>query len=183
MGHTTNLMGAGLAGAVAVACIVEVGGGEREWSFDAPPAVQAEVANGDLRVTTSPDATLFARWDGGGLGDNARPDVVELFDGTIVIDADGGVAGGGTLDIEAPAGTDLELVVDRGAIDVQIDAPSNIFACAGAGRVALSVPPGPYRLELSAAIGVIDSEIRDEPGAPYTIEVCVGAGEVELRSH
>jgi len=178
------MMGFRVAGLAMImsGCLVEVGGGQQEWSFRAPPAVEVEVANGDIRVGSSFDDELVARWDGGGLGDNARPDVFELSDGTIVIDADGGIAGGGTIDLEVPDGTALDLRVDRGSIDVSLDSPTSIFACAGAGRVGLALPPGPYRLELGAVVGVIENQIVDDPGAPYTIEVCVGAGEVELRS-
>ncbi|MEM6926573.1 MAG: hypothetical protein AAF602_06580 [Myxococcota bacterium] len=167
--------------AMLTGCIVEVGGGEREWRFVDPPEVMAEVSNGDIRVRSALDDELLARWDGGGFGDNARPDVVELADGTIRIDADGGLAGGGTMELEVPDGTALDLTVDRGSIDVELDAPASIYACAGAGRVGITVPPGPYRLELGAGIGVIDNGIVDDPTAPYTLEVCVGAGEVELR--
>ncbi len=170
----------GLA-AFATGCIVEVGGGEREWRFVDPVAVEAEVSNGDIQVVSSRNDELIARWDGGGLGDNARPDVDELADGSVRIDADGGVAGGGSLELEVPDGTVLDLTVDRGSIEVTLDAPTSIFACAGAGYVGLTVPPGPYRLQLGAGVGVIDSTIVDDPTAPYTLEVCVGAGEVELR--
>lgn len=166
----------------ASGCIVEVGGGEGEWRFVQPPMVEVEISNGDIEVVSSRSNEMIARWEGGGLGDNARPDVVELSDGTVRVDADGGIAGGGTMRVEVPMGTDLNLTVDRGSIDVFLDEPASVFACAGAGYVGLTMPPGPYRLELGAGIGVIDNGIVDEPTAPYTLEVCVGAGEVELRS-
>ncbi|MEN0062406.1 MAG: hypothetical protein AAGA48_09650 [Myxococcota bacterium] len=181
-GAMGRLFGATIVAAMAVGCIVEVGGGESQWTFDAPETLEASVGNGDIRVSTSRSDRLFARWEGGGLGNNASPDVAELVDGTVVIDANG-LAGGGTLEIETPDDTDLGLLVDRGSIDVYLDAPTNVFACAGAGRVAIDVPPGPYRLEVGALVGVIDNAIVDDPNAPYTIEVCVGAGEVELRTH
>jgi len=167
--------------ALATGCVVQVGGGQAEWTFRSPSAVEIDVANGDIRVASSYDDRLVARWDGGGLGDNAHPDVHELSDGTIVIDANGGVAGGGTVEVDVPGGTELALTVDRGSIDVRLDEPADIFACAGAGSVSLDVPPGPYRLELGAVVGVIDNGILDVPDAPYTIEVCVGAGDVQIR--
>lgn len=181
MGGWQHLVG--LVGVAALsACIVEVGGGERAWTFDAPEAVMVELSNGDIRVDSTSSRMLTARWDGGGFGDNASPDVFELSDGSVFIDADGGIAGGGSVELEVPDGTELDLTVDRGSIDIVLDAPTSLFACAGAGAISIAVPPGPYRLELGVVAGVIDNGIVDDPTAPYIIEVCVGAGEVELRS-
>lgn len=181
MKSVTAIGSVGLMGLIA-GCIVQVGGGEAEWSFLAPSAVQVDVGNGDIHVVSSFDDRLVVRWDGGGFNENAYPDVVELADGTIDVDANGGIAGGGTVDLELPTGTDLELLVDRGSIEVRLDEPTNLFACAGAGSIDIAMPPGPYRLELGAMLGVIDNGIVDDPNGPYTIEVCLGAGDVTLRS-
>ena len=171
-----------VAVAMSVGCVFAVGGGESEWSFTSPTRAEVQVANGDINARSSLDDRLVVRWDGGGLGDNARPDVRELANGTVIIDADGGIAGGGTVDLDVPPGTTLDLVVDRGSIDVMLDEPTSLFACVGAGSIDITVPEGPYRLEVGAGIGVISTGIIPDPSAPYVIEVCVGAGDVQINS-
>ena len=165
---------------LASGCLIQVGGGETAWQFDAPAKVEVLVSNGDIDVVSAPGATLFAAWDGGGFGENARPDVFEMSDGTLVLDANGGLLGGGTMTVEVPDGTDLDLVVERGAIDVQLDNPANIGACVAAGSISLGLPPGPYELDVGIGVGAIDSDIWHEPGAPWRVEVCLGAGDVDI---
>jgi hypothetical protein len=158
-----------------------VGGGSWDWSFDNPEGVSAFVANGEISVTSTEDNTAVVEWEGGGFGKSARPEVGQN-DNVVVIDADGGVAGGGELSIEAPAGIFLDLTVDNGSIKVDIDAPASIMSCVGAGDTQIRVPAGAYDLELAVAAGATVTEgIVDDPSSPFVIQVCVGAGSILIE--
>ena len=161
-------------------CVVNVGGGEPSWSFEQPRELVVTLGSGDIQVRSTPSTEMQVRYDGGGLGDSANPDVWQDRDGTVIVDADEGIFGGGSVEVELPAGVDVDLVVDRGAIEVQLDAPTNIYACVGAGSVSIGVPPGPYELDVAVGAGAISSEVYHQRGAPYRIEVCTGAGDVQI---
>ncbi len=164
----------------ATGCIVEVGGGERTWTFEEPHALQVRLSSGDLEVESVPGDELTVHWEGGGLGDNAAPDVRD-DEGWVVLDANGGPLGGGSIEVEVPDGTSLDLSVERGSLDVELYAPADIYACVGAGSIRLDVAPGPYELDVGVGVGVIGTDIWHEAGASYRIEICLGAGDVEIR--
>ena len=162
------------------ACVV--GGGSTTWEFVQPDSLTVLVASGDIDVRSSPDDLMIVDWEGGGVGDNARPDVSDVR-GDVVIDANGGIAGGGSVMAEVPDGTTLNLEVARGSIDVELEAPANITACVAAGSVRLVLPPGPYEMDLNVAAGVIGQEVFHEEGAPYRLSACAAAGEIRVEAN
>lgn len=165
---------------LAAGCLIEVGGGSTQWDFEDATALEIRLSSGDVTITSTSGPDVEVYWEGGGVGDNARPEVSTDRFGRVRVDANGGLLGGGSIEVALPAGIDVDVQVERGAIDAHLDAPTNIFACTGAGSITLGVAPGPYELDLGVGVGVIDSDVWHEPGAPYTIEVCLGAGDVEL---
>lgn len=169
------LMLSGLMGCV-------VGGGESAWSFDAPGSITATVANGEVNVQSSEDATAVISWEGGGFGKNAWPDVREQG-GDVVADADGGLLGGGELNILSPAGTPLILTVERGSVEVTLDQPASIDACVAAGDITLRLPEGSYDIDEHIGAGSLSEGILSEPGAEWEINVCMGAGSIDIEAY
>lgn len=170
-----RLLLAVVSGGALSGCVV--GGGENTWAFSDPASITASVSSGEIAVSSSEDSGARISWEGGGFGENAWPDVEDL-DGDVVVDADGGLLGGGELDIQAPAGTPLILAVERGSVTVTLDHPASIDVCVGAGEVSLFLPEGSYDIDSRVGAGEISSGIVDEPGAEHRITACVGAGEI-----
>lgn len=167
------------AASVASGCVV--GGTDRDWAFDQASAVDLELGSGNVEVTTSVDGRTIVAYDGGGAGKSGRPNVEQRDDGTVVADARS-VLGGGDFTVEMAAGIPLTVIVDRGDVDIELTSGSDIDACVGAGDVSIGVPAGNYDLQLDAGVGVIDLAIVDEPGAPYTIHACAGAGSLDIHT-
>ena len=163
---------------LGVGCVV--GGGETYWEFEAPTAVSVMLASGEIDVRSVDDEVARIWWEGGGFGDNARPEVKRSDSGVVFVDADGGLLGGGEVRVGLPAGVGIEAILDRGEVDVGLQAPSDVAACVAAGEVSIGVPAGGYRLDLGVGAGSLTTEIYDDPGAPFEIAACVGAGEVDL---
>ncbi|MBX2797828.1 MAG: hypothetical protein KTR31_09175 [Myxococcales bacterium] len=162
--------------AVAGGCVV--GGGEGYWEFDDPRLVSVRIGSGDITVDSTSGDVMVLEWDGGGFGDNARPDVQEAG-GEVRVDANGGVLGGGSVTLDVPHGVALDLTVERGSIDVTLDAPANVFACVAAGSVSLGVPAGGYVLDVGL-IATVDSDVYHDPDAEHTLHACSAAGSVEV---
>ncbi len=157
-----------------------IGGGETYWEFQSPEAVSVRIGSGEVSVRSVDDDVVRIWWEGGGVGDNARPEVERADNGVVFIDADGGFLGGGDVRVGLPAGVGIEAIVDRGEVDVGLQAPSDVAACVAAGEVSIGVPAGGYRLDLDVGAGELSTEMFHDPDAPYEIAACVGAGEVEL---
>lgn len=162
-----------------VGCVV--GGGDRSWVFDGATALHVELASGSIVVTPSMDDRLRLAFDGGGVGQPARPVVDQLDDGTVTLLASDGI-GGGDVDARVPAGIPIEAELDQGDISVTLEAPADVFLCVAAGSVDLVVPPGDYRLDLDVGAGSISAGVVESEGADHLLSVCAGAGDVTVRT-
>jgi hypothetical protein len=162
---------------VMVAC----GGGDQSWTFDDVSAVDLEVSSGEITVVPSLDGRAHVSWSGGGVGDNARPDVILLDNGTLIVDAAGGILGGGELEVEVPEGASVRAHAQRGEVDIALSMPADVDACVGAGEVTIAVPAGGYYIDASLGAGKLSGELVHDPDARHTLSVCAGAGEISLE--
>jgi hypothetical protein len=107
-----------------------------------------------------------------------------VSDGHVFVDADGGFLGGGELHISVPQGVDLDFVMDRGCIEVDLDAAASVSSCLGAGDTSIHLPAGRYAMDLGVAAGsIVSEELIDDPNAPFAIHACVGAGSLEVMAN
>lgn len=160
-----------------------MGGGTRAWSFEDASLVSAFVENGEISVQSSEEDVTVVHWDGGGVGESAWPRV-HVSDGHVVVDADGGLLGGGDLSISVPKGVDLDLVLDRGSIEVDLDAATSVSSCLGAGDTSIHLPAGRYAMDIVVAAGsIVSEELIDDPNSTFAIHACVGAGSLEIEAN
>ena len=157
-----------------------VGGGERDWSADVD-RLELRLGSGEITVDTAPGITeTLVHWEGGGLGDSGFPQAEEV-DGVLRIDAKGSFIGGGEITVVLPEGVDVAVWLDRGEIDIALQAPANVLGCLAAGEVSIGVPGGAYRLDVPMAVGEVSVEgITHDGNAPYAISACVAAGELNV---
>lgn len=165
------------AGALCSGCVV--GGGDRSWSFERPAEVVVQIGSGEIGVISSPDDRLRVSWEGGGVGDNGRPDVYEEG-GVVWVDANGGILGGGEVRLEIPDGVAMDLEVSRGEIHTALSAQASIDACVATGEVSLGVAPGPYVLDLAIGLGHLESELWHDPTSPYRLSACTAVGDLHV---
>ena len=162
----------------AAGCVV--GGGEQAFEFDDIAGLRVELGSGDVRAWGgSPDGVTRVHTDGGGIGrDNVSPDVRFDADGWVTVDMNGGPLGGGDLDVEVPDGLPLE-------VDVDLQAPADLWACVAAGDIAVTLPAGRYALDLDGGAGSIevDRRISDDPMADHRVSLCVAAGGIDVGVH
>jgi hypothetical protein len=161
-----------------VGCVV--GGGEGFGTFDGATAVDVELTSGEITIRTAHDDTLFVAYEGGGIGGPARPDVFQDDDGTVFVDARGGL-GGGELEIDVPAGLPITAILERGELSIELDAPSDIDACVAAGEVSIGLPAGAYAIDVAAGAGSISVDLVDDDDAEHFVRACTGAGEIDLH--
>jgi len=158
----------------------DVGGFDDGWQFSEDlDAIFVQVANGSITVmNSSGDAEVD--WDGGGFGDAASPDVY-VEDGILHVDADGGLSGGGDITVGLPPGVGIGAWIDYGEIDVDLDARSDVVACAVAGDVRIEVPAGAWDIDLDTPIGdtTVDG-IDDDPDAEFHIRSRIAAGSLSI---
>lgn len=159
-----------------------VGGGERSFTAPDVEVVRLRLSGGEIAVQGTDRTDVYVEWDGGGFGRNAQPDIYEQ-EGELMVDAAGGLLGGGDIWVEVPAGVHIDATVERGEVDIHLLERASVDACVAAGEVTVGVPRGAYRLELAGGVGELSSSgIIDDPDAPYRISVCVGAGEATVYS-
>lgn len=160
-----------------------IGGGEREWHFEDVKGVWIEVGSGDVNLCAVDDReTVDVRWDGGGIGKPADPDIALEADGWLVFDA-GGILGGGELEVMVPQGLPFEIYVERGDIDVGLRTGTDLIACVAAGSVDIHVPEGSYDIELQGAVGSWEtSGVTNDPDSPHAIRACAATGEINIYS-
>jgi len=163
--------------------VVGCGGGDQSWSYDGVKAVDLAVSSGEIEVLTSDDGQTHVEWSGGGVGDNARPDVWLDGNGTLVVDAAGGILGGGELSVWVPAQVGVHAHAARGEVSVILANPSDVHGCVGAGEVSVAVPAGLYFIDAAVGAGSIDSDLVHDPEAEWTLSACAGAGEVSFTTY
>src|SRR6478752_9934595 len=95
--------------AMAEACVV--GGSDSVDEFSSVTALSVELGNGDVRIVTSEDDLTRVRYDGGGVGRSAWPEMVQDGQGALSVDG-GGLLGGGDLDIEVAGGVPITAEVE-----------------------------------------------------------------------
>lgn len=131
------------------------------------------------------------RWCGGQLTIEAPPDTalsLAVGAGDLTIDAmdaevDAGLTGGNATVLDhgpGPVTVDLEL----GSADLTFgEPPSRAEIHASTGAIALTVPSGPYALDLDAARGSVevDPELIDDPDSPNALIASTGTGSITLR--
>jgi hypothetical protein len=161
----------------AAGCVV--GGSEGVHEFASATSLSMELGNGEALIVSSPDSALRVRYDGGGIGRAARPEIVRDDDGAVWVDG-GGPLGGGDLEIEVPAGIPVRAEVDRGELTIELSSPADLHACVGAGELSIGVPAGSYDLQIQAGAGEVELGLVNDPSAEYSIFACAGAGEIEL---
>ncbi len=157
-----------------------VGGGEGSWVFDGATGLRIELASGEVSVTPSEDGALRLAFDGGGIGQAARPEVGQEGGEVELLASDG--LGGGEVDARVPPGIPIEVLLDSGEIAVELVAPADVFLCVATGSVDLVVPAGAYRLDLDVGVGSVAEEIVHDPDAEHAIALCAGAGDVTVRT-
>lgn len=157
-----------------------VGGGEVSYRFDDAAALSVSLANGSVTVDPSEDGSTVLEWDGGGLGRAASPEVSLGPDRTVRFDARGQLGGGDLVAHVAP-GLPVTVLLDRGDVDVALDAPADLDLCVAAGSVTVEVPPGPWDLDVSLGAGEVSLGVDDTDGAPFTLAICAGAGDVSIE--
>lgn len=165
-------------GAVAAGCVV--GGAELVYEFPDATSLGLELANGSVVVDDTFDGPTTVEWDGGGIGDAATPEVREARDGAVTVDARGQL-GGGDLAAHVVPGLPVRVLLDRGDVTVDLEAPSDLDLCVGAGSVDVTLPPGEYDLDVDLGAGSVDLEVPDTDGAAFSVRVCQGAGDVRIR--
>ncbi len=168
--------------AFAPGCVV--GGGTQVHRYDDLEGIAIELGSGDVAVWGEADRASETEvlLDLGGIGqDTARGTLTLQPNGWLHVDARGGPLGGGDIEAWVPAGLPVEVLVERGDVDVVQERPADVNACAAAGSVHIEVPAGGYRLDLDGGAGSIESSgVWDEPGAKHVITACFGAGDVEV---
>ena len=162
----------------APGCIV--GGGDGTWTFTDATELWVSIASGNVDVTPSGDTNTIVTYDGGGVGRAARPDVSEDDAGRVTVDGHGQL-GGGDITAQVSDGVAITAQVDRGDIDIELQAPADVDACVAAGSVSIGLPAGSYAFDLDMGVGAIGVEFVDDPSADHTVHVCVGAGSVDLH--
>jgi len=182
MTPTTTLRAlAALTLTLATGCVV--GGGQQSYEFHDLSGITIELGNGEVMVDGSHDACCATELtlDLGGVGSRtARGDVEVGDDGWLMVDARG-LLGGGEIDARVPAGLPVEVLVERGEAQIELDAPADVYACVAAGEVYIEVPEGAYDLDLGGGAGQVSTEgVVHDPDAPHRIGACVGAGEVSV---
>lgn len=77
----------------------------------------------------------------------------------------------------------LDLAVETGDVTIEwTDLPTTTKIAVGTGTVALTLPEGTYRCELTAAAGQIDNQGIDcNPEAASVLAVAVDRGDIQLR--
>ena len=75
----------------------------------------------------------------------------------------------------------ISAIIDRGELDIELDAPADIDACVAAGEVSIGVPAGAYDIDVAAGVGKIAIELVDDDDAEHFIRACTGAGEIDLH--
>jgi hypothetical protein len=159
-----------------------VGGGEGDWTFDGASSLEIDLGSGDVIVGSSGDEATWVGWDGGGVGKAARPDVFQDASGAVIVDART-LLGGGDIEALVPSALPIDVLVDRGSASIELADPANVTVCVGAGDVSIGIPPGNYRLDLDLGAGSISSDIVHSDGAPYSIDVCAGAGSIDVHTY
>lgn len=162
------------------ACVM--GGGDRDWAFDADDVTElsVEMGSGDLRIEPGEGNEIVVDWSGGGLGFDAVP-TVEVVDGLLVVDADCGLACGGDLRIELPAALPTYARLERGDLRITQEAVVDIDACVAAGDLRIEVPEGGYCLDLEAGAGAVHMDgVWQDDEAKAFIYGCVGAGDLRV---
>lgn len=158
-----------------------IGGGEGSWVFDDASALRVELASGEVVVGPSEDGAVRLAFDGGGIGQAARPEVGQGSDGAVELLASDGL-GGGDVEAQVPGGLPITVLLDQGDIEVELEEPADVFLCVGAGSVELVVPPGAYRLDLDVGVGSVSDEIVHDPDAEHALTLCSGAGDVSVSA-
>jgi hypothetical protein len=168
--------------AIVSGCVV--GGGEQTHRFEDLEGIFIELGSGDVEVWGTEDrgATTEVQLDLGGVGrDTARGTLTVRDDGWLHVDARGGPLGGGHIEARVPAGLPVEVLVERGDIDIVQELPADLYGCAAAGSVHMEVPAGGYQLELDGGAGAIDTRgVWHDPDADHTLHGCFGAGDVDI---
>jgi len=83
------------------------------------------------------------------------------------------------------AGADLDAQTGSGDVKLEVGVPAErIHVETGAGDVSLGVPTGSYRLRVETSSGDRHiSDVANDSGAPGTIDVFTGSGDVAVRGY
>jgi hypothetical protein len=86
--------------------------------------------------------------------------------------------GAGDLDVTGSGGVDL--AVGTGDVRVDVWERADVHVDLGAGDLDLVVPAGAWAVDIDARGDLDVSGIQDDPAAPYTLTVRVGAGDTRV---
>lgn len=168
-----SLLGLVLLGGCAV------GGSESETHFSGVTSLSLSLGSGEIYLSSSEDAQTVVRYDGGGIGRSARPEIEMSEDGALTVDG-GGLFGGGDFDIALVPGVPITADLERGELTIELLYPSDIDACVGAGELSIGLPEGSYDLQIAAGAGEVEIGLVNDPSAEYSVRACAGAGEIDL---
>lgn len=160
-----------------VGCVVAF---DETVKIEAPvDRIAVEVAAGDVRVLAGPSKDVLLMGTFGGAG--GRPLGHTVKDGLLTVSYDCRLCGG-ELRIEAPPEVGLQLSLGAGDLTVQ-DMAGLLTAEVSAGSAALYRHQGTI-VDLIADLGDAEIELEHPPDtatAPYSVEVEMGTGDLDLR--
>ncbi|MBM4389895.1 MAG: hypothetical protein FJ090_02125 [Deltaproteobacteria bacterium] len=152
--------------------------GSREWTFDeSPDAVVATFGNGEVNVLTTETDGASVLWEGASLGTIPH---VGVLDAVLLVGAECRACGG-SLDIEVPAGTPLDVTLGEGAVKLELAEPSDVLVDLDHGSVEIVLPTGDYDLAFRAGVGSLTLDgVAHDAEAPNRIDITLRAGDIHI---
>jgi hypothetical protein len=82
------------------------------------------------------------------------------------------------------AADQIEAHADRGSVTIVADhPPAQLRAASETGDIDLTLPPAAYALDIAAASGKVDSEVRTDRRSPYHVWARSAAGDVYVAGN
>lgn len=147
-------------------------------------AIRGENGSGDLSLTDVAEVDVTV--GSGSVTVNGATGSVRAQTGSgdiNVTDIAGAVtlhAGSGSIEGRDLAGGDVTVEVDSGDILLSLAAPRSVWARAGSGDIAVSVPDGGYRVSVRTGSGDQAVDVIDDLTARNVLDLSSGSGDIAV---